>query len=101
MASFERLGVRPEIIRATQKLDWLLPTAVQDEAIPLILGGGDVMIAAETGSGKTGAFGIPIVQLIYEKLRGQCDIDIDVEEKKWEPVWKDGALTIKMDVSDR
>eukprot|EP01083_Nonionella_stella_P028991 79902_1 len=71
MSSFERLGVIPEIISATQKLDWLLPTPVQDEAIPLILGGGDVMVAAETGSGKTAAFGIPIIQTVYETLRGE------------------------------
>jgi len=71
MASFERLGVIPEIIQATQKLEWLLPTPVQDEAIPLILGGGDVMVAAETGSGKTAAFGIPIIQTVYETLRGE------------------------------
>lgn len=43
-----------------------LPSDVQDEAIPLMLGGGDVMVAAQTGSGKTGAFGLPAVQLAYE-----------------------------------
>jgi len=51
-----------------------LPSDVQDESIPLMLGGGDVMVAAETGSGKTGAFGLPAVQLAYEirqrQLRG-------------------------------
>ena len=45
---------------------WQLPTDVQDECIPLILGGGDVMASAETGSGKTAAFAIPIVQLCAE-----------------------------------
>jgi hypothetical protein len=46
-----------------------LPSDVQDEAIPLVLGGGDVMVAAETGSGKTGAFGLPAVQLAHEIAR--------------------------------
>lgn len=46
-----------------------LPTDVQAEAIPLILGGGDVLMAAETGSGKTGAFCLPILQIVYETLR--------------------------------
>jgi ATP-dependent RNA helicase DDX1 len=41
----------------------MLPTPIQAEAVPLILGLGDVMGAAETGSGKTGAFGIPILQV--------------------------------------
>eukprot|EP00485_Elphidium_margaritaceum_P000842 CAMPEP_0202690932 /NCGR_PEP_ID=MMETSP1385-20130828/5800_1 /ASSEMBLY_ACC=CAM_ASM_000861 /TAXON_ID=933848 /ORGANISM="Elphidium margaritaceum" /LENGTH=795 /DNA_ID=CAMNT_0049346271 /DNA_START=21 /DNA_END=2408 /DNA_ORIENTATION=+ len=70
--AFERLGVIPEIIKATHHMQWLLPTPVQDEAIPLILGGGDVMVAAETGSGKTAAFGIPILQTTYETLRGEA-----------------------------
>ena len=45
-----------------------LPTDVQSEAIPLILGGGDVLMAAETGSGKTGAFCLPIIQIVWETL---------------------------------
>ena len=43
VAGFEDLGLLPELVRATQELGWLLPSDVQDEAIPLILGGGDVM----------------------------------------------------------
>jgi len=46
-----------------------LPTDVQAEAIPLILGGGDVLMAAETGSGKTGAFCLPILQITWETLK--------------------------------
>lgn len=45
-----------------------LPTPVQAEAVPLILGGGDVMAAAETGSGKTGAFALPILQIVHETV---------------------------------
>jgi superfamily II DNA/RNA helicase len=41
----------------------------QSECIPLILGGGDVMAAAETGSGKTGAFCLPLIQIVFETLR--------------------------------
>jgi superfamily II DNA/RNA helicase len=44
-------------------------TTPQSEAIPLVLGGGDVLAAAETGSGKTGAFGIPVLQIVHEALR--------------------------------
>jgi superfamily II DNA/RNA helicase len=49
--------VLPELIRAVSELNppWELPKPVQVEAIPLILGGGDVLVSAETGSGKTGA----------------------------------------------
>lgn len=69
MSAFEELGVMPEIIQAIEDMEWLLPTPVQTETIPLILGGGDVSAAAETGSGKTGAFAIPILQTVFESRR--------------------------------
>lgn len=56
-----------------EELDWTLPTDVQAEAIPLILGGGDVLMAAETGSGKTGAFCLPILQSVWETLNDLKD----------------------------
>ena len=52
--------------QAVEELGWLLPTPVQAESVPLILTGGDVLAAAETGSGKTGAFAIPILQVVHE-----------------------------------
>jgi ATP-dependent RNA helicase DDX1 len=66
---FEALGLMPELLRSVDELGWTLPTDVQDEAIPLILGGGDVMAASETGSGKTAAFCLPIIQCVHERLR--------------------------------
>jgi len=69
-AQFESLGVMPEIVKALeQDLGWDLPRDIQEEAVPTILGGADVMAAAETGSGKTGAFALPLVQVVYETLR--------------------------------
>ena len=58
----------PGLIRAADDANWLLPTAVQAEATPLILGGGDVLVAAETGSGKTGVH-VPVLQIVHESLR--------------------------------
>lgn len=71
MTAFEEMGVLPELGQAVEEMDWSLPTDVQAEAIPMILGGGDVLMAAETGSGKTGAFCLPIIQIVYETLRDQ------------------------------
>jgi ATP-dependent RNA helicase DDX1 len=48
-----------------------LPTPIQAEAVPLILGGGDVLAAAETGSGKTAAFALPVLQIVHESLRAR------------------------------
>jgi ATP-dependent RNA helicase DDX1 len=70
--TFAELGLDAPIVRAVEDLGWLLPTPVQQEAIPLILGGGDVMAAAETGSGKTGAFALPVLQICHEALREQA-----------------------------
>uniref|UniRef100_A0A158R384 ATP-dependent RNA helicase n=1 Tax=Nippostrongylus brasiliensis TaxID=27835 RepID=A0A158R384_NIPBR len=50
-----------------------LPTPIQCDAIPAILGGGDVLIAAETGSGKTGAFSLPVVQIVWERRKDQMN----------------------------
>ena len=72
---FDSLGLMPELLRAVDELDWFLPTDVQDEAIPLILGGGDVCAAAETGSGKTAAFCLPMLQCVHERLRSLNDTD--------------------------
>uniref|UniRef100_A0A8D1LIV8 ATP-dependent RNA helicase n=1 Tax=Sus scrofa TaxID=9823 RepID=A0A8D1LIV8_PIG len=69
-------------------MDWLLPTDIQAESIPLILGGGDVLMAAETGSGKTGAFSIPVIQIVYETLKDQQ------EGKKGKTTIKTGASVL-------
>eukprot|EP01036_Dinobryon_divergens_P027134 gene27134-35856_t len=70
MSGFAAMGLMPELVSCVEEdYGWLLPTDIQDEAIPLILGGGDVMAAAETGSGKTAAFALPLIQLIHERLK--------------------------------
>lgn len=68
MSAFTELGIMPELSNALEQMEWLLPTEIQSEAIPLILGGGDILMASETGSGKTGAFCLPLVQIVYEQI---------------------------------
>ena len=55
-------SVRPEIIRATQAMGYTEMTEIQQKAIPLMLAGHDIIAKAPTGTGKTVAFGIPILQ---------------------------------------
>ena len=63
---------RSLVDRCRHRRGWCrLPTPVQQEAMPLILTGGDVMAAAETGSGKTGAFALPVLQIVHETLRAR------------------------------
>ena len=59
---FYHLGIAPDILSVLQKLNFVTPTPIQQKAIPIALEGKDVMGIAQTGTGKTIAFGIPIVQ---------------------------------------
>jgi ATP-dependent RNA helicase RhlE len=59
--SFTELGLRPEILRAVAEAGYTTPTPIQQQAIPVVLAGKDVMGGAQTGTGKTAGFGLPIL----------------------------------------
>ena len=60
--SFAELGLRPELLRAVADSGYTQPTPIQAQAIPVILDGRDVMGGAQTGTGKTAGFALPILQ---------------------------------------
>jgi ATP-dependent RNA helicase RhlE len=60
--SFDTLGLQPEFLRAVADQGYTEPTPVQAEAIPLVLAGRDLMAGAQTGTGKTAAFVLPMLQ---------------------------------------
>jgi ATP-dependent RNA helicase RhlE len=60
--SFAELGLRPELLRAVEEAGYTTPTPIQTQAIPVILAGKDVMGGAQTGTGKTAGFALPILQ---------------------------------------
>ena len=64
MTTFEELGVSREIIDSLVKMNFQSPTGIQTETIPYVFSGIDILAQAQTGSGKTGAFGIPIVDMV-------------------------------------
>ena len=64
--TFDSLGLAPEYLRAVADQGYTEPTPVQHEAIPLILSGRDVLAAAQTGTGKTAAFILPMLQRLVE-----------------------------------
>jgi len=64
---FEHYQIAPELKRSLEELNFRRPTDIQHKAIPPILAGEDVLAIAQTGTGKTAAFAIPIIQLIHEK----------------------------------
>jgi ATP-dependent RNA helicase RhlE len=68
--SFSTLGLVPPLVNAVTSIGYLEPTAIQREAIPVILRGGDVLGAAQTGSGKTAAFALPLLQALLDNRSG-------------------------------
>jgi ATP-dependent RNA helicase DeaD len=62
--------LRPDILRALSRLGWTEPTPIQQKVIPLLAAGRDVAGQAQTGSGKTGAFLIPILEALDGDARG-------------------------------
>jgi superfamily II DNA/RNA helicase len=61
---FADFGLAPEILRALSDQGYVHPTPIQAQAIPIVLQGRDVMGAAQTGTGKTAGFSLPIIQLL-------------------------------------
>ena len=59
--TFEDLGLHEDVLKALEDLGWETPTHVQRDSYSLIVDGKDVIVQARTGTGKTGAFGIPLV----------------------------------------
>src|SRR6516164_3394986 len=67
---FRSLGLHPALVQATKEMRYAQPTPVQAEAIPLVLAGRDVIATAQTGTGKTAAFLLPILHRLTHLPRG-------------------------------
>ena len=65
--SFADLGLSPELLRAVSEKGYSTPTPIQLQAIPAVLSGRDVLAGAQTGTGKTAAFVLPIIQRLGQK----------------------------------
>jgi len=69
--TFENLNLIEPILRAVKSEGYVNPTPIQEQAIPLLLKQRDLMGCAQTGTGKTAAFAIPILQLLYGKRKAE------------------------------
>ncbi|HEX6690170.1 MAG TPA: DEAD/DEAH box helicase, partial [Burkholderiales bacterium] len=65
--SFDSLGLSAELLRAVAEQGYTVPTPIQAQAIPVVLQGRDLLGAAQTGTGKTAGFTLPIL----EKIKGK------------------------------
>src|SRR5918997_285231 len=66
---FSTLHLHPDLLKGIRELGFMRPTPVQAEAIPAAMGGRDLLACAQTGSGKTAAFLLPILHRLIEKPR--------------------------------
>eukprot|EP00850_Spirogloea_muscicola_P002410 SM000009S23539 [mRNA] locus=s9:609063:612293:+ [translate_table: standard] len=64
---FAALGVCPQLVEACRSVGWGEPTPIQVEALPQAIQGRDIIGLAQTGSGKTGAFALPVIQALLDK----------------------------------
>src|SRR6201997_5208771 len=70
--SFSELGVQEAMVHGVQSLGFSEPTPVQERCIPLILKGKDVVGSAQTGTGKTAAFALPVLTLLQRRGAPRC-----------------------------
>ena len=66
---FQQFGLSPEILRAVQEMHYTTPTPIQEKAIPDVLQGKDLLGSAQTGTGKTAAFALPILHRLAAETR--------------------------------
>ncbi|MEY3431719.1 MAG: hypothetical protein RIS53_617, partial [Bacillota bacterium] len=62
--SFTNLGLTEALLKSVEKAGYTIPTPIQEKAIPLLISGKDVLGTAQTGTGKTAAFALPMIQLL-------------------------------------
>jgi ATP-dependent RNA helicase RhlE len=70
--SFQEMGLMDAVVHGVQSLGFVEPTPVQERCIPLILQGRDVIGSAQTGTGKTAAFALPILSRLKERRGPRC-----------------------------
>lgn len=67
LSNFERLNIIAPILKALNTEGHTIPTRIQQQAIPVILAGKDLVGCAQTGTGKTAAFAVPLLQILYQE----------------------------------
>ncbi|XP_069774137.1 LOW QUALITY PROTEIN: probable ATP-dependent RNA helicase DDX56 [Narcine bancroftii] len=70
---FHEMGLEERLLEAIAKLNWTHPSPIQEKAIPLALEGKDLLARARTGSGKTAAYAIPIIEHLLNTKKSTCE----------------------------
>ena len=69
--SFKSIGLSDALLKAVNKQGYTTPTPIQQKAIPLILEGRDVLASAQTGTGKTAGFTLPMLEILSQRQKSQ------------------------------
>src|SRR5580692_2242281 len=72
MSTFEQFGLPAALTASLARMQYTTPTPIQEQAIPLAMQGRDILGSAQTGTGKTAAFGIPMVNRLLSNPRGSA-----------------------------
>lgn len=72
--SFENLGLSPQILKRVKAQGYETATPIQAQAIPVVIEGRDILAGAQTGTGKTAAFTLPLLQLLSTKKQGKSNL---------------------------
>ncbi len=75
--TFNDLGLSAPLLRSLKEVGYSTPTPIQEQSIPILLRGNDLLGCAQTGTGKTAAFSLPIIQLLHadkKQFRGKRDV---------------------------
>lgn len=105
MNNFENFGLPESIIAALNKINFTTPTPIQEQAIPVAMNGCDILGSAQTGTGKTGAFTIPMIAHLMEILRQRrlfCSLPanwLSKSEKPQTKCWAAAAVSLRLCLS--
>ena len=80
MSDFIKFNLNANITKSLKNLNFTTPTPIQDKSIPLVLEGKDILASAQTGTGKTAAFCIPMIELLMRSSKGSALIMIPTRE---------------------
>ena len=80
MSDFIKFNLNESITKSLKNLNFTTPTPIQDKSIPLVLEGKDILASAQTGTGKTAAFCIPMIELLMRSNKGSALIMIPTRE---------------------
>jgi hypothetical protein len=84
--SFQEFGLLDEVVHGVQSMGYVDPTPIQLRAIPVVLSGKDLMGSAQTGTGKTAAFALPILTKL--KTKGKLRALISSRRGNWRRRWR-------------